>query len=87
MILSPGDYTVREFDFVKPPPQACSNVGIFDSGREAPELGSNILICAELIGDCSGSITEGQTGLQCDINNMIIQAPNIGRSKRMVCMR
>ena len=72
--LSPGDYAIREFDFVKPPPQACSNVGTFDSGREAPELGSNILICAELIGDCSGSISEGQTGLQCDIENVVIEA-------------
>jgi len=75
--LSPGEYSIREFDFVKPPPQACSNVGTFDSGREAPELGSNILICAELIGDCSGSISEGQTGLQCDIDNIIIQTAEL----------
>ena len=77
VLLSPGDYAIREFDFVKPPPQACSNVGTFDSGREAQELGSNILICAELVGDCSGSISEGQTGLQCDIENIIIQAPQL----------
>jgi len=75
--LSPGDYAIREFDFVKPPPQSCSNAGTFDSGREAPELGSNILICAELVGDCSGSISEGQTGLQCDIVNTVIQAPEL----------
>jgi YVTN family beta-propeller protein len=75
--LLPGDYTVRELDFTKPPPQACSNVGTFDSGRQAPEIGSNILICAELIGDCSGSISEGQTGLQCNIENTVIQAPDL----------
>jgi YVTN family beta-propeller protein len=75
--LAPGEYFVKETNFFTPPPEQCSNVGAFDSGRVAPEIGSNILICAELVGDCSGSISEGQTGLQCNIENTVIQAPDL----------
>ena len=75
--LSPGEYYVKEVNFLSPPPEQCSNFGIFDSGREAPELGSNILICANFIGDCTDTISEGQIGLQCNIENTIVQAPEL----------
>jgi YVTN family beta-propeller protein len=75
--LAPGEYFVKETNFLTPPPEQCSNVGTFDSGRVAPEIGSNILICAEFVGDCSGSISEGQTGLQCNIENTVIQSPDL----------
>jgi YVTN family beta-propeller protein len=75
--LSPGEYFVKEVNFLNPPPQQCSNFGIFDSGREAPELGSSILICANFMGDCTDTISEGQIGLQCNIENTVVQAPEL----------
>ena len=75
--LSPGEYFVKEVNFLNPPPPQCSNFGIFDSGREAPELGSSILICANFMGDCTDTISEGQIGLQCNIENTVVQAPEL----------
>ena len=84
--LSPSEYFVKETNFLYPPPEQCSNFGIFDSGRGAPELGSNILICANLIGDCTGSISEGQTGLQCNMENTVVEEPDLIVQKEwLVC--